>query len=208
MSRASPAADANPLERVGELDDALFVGAAVDDRALAAFEHLFQGDDLARLVALAVEDDAQGLVQHDLFAAAHLLDVDLGVHRDAHLAAAGEHVDRAVVVGGQERAVCAGRLGELVDLFAKRRDVLLRLLEREGQLLVLGDGLGQLALRLEQPLFEGLDPARALAQSPPEGRDLFLRAPCTLGQLLELAGSGARFLRPFRPSEPPPAGSV
>ena len=81
-------------------------------------------------------------------------------------------------------------MGELVDLFAQGRDVLFRLLEREGQLFVLGDGLRQLAFGLEQPFFEGLDPARAFTQSPPEGRDLLFRAPCTLGQLLELVVLG------------------
>ena len=65
--------------------------------------------------------------------------------------------------------------------------MLLRLLEREGQLFVLGDRLGELAFCLEEPLLEGLDPSRALAQPPPQGGDLLLRTPCTLGQVLELA---------------------
>ena len=34
-----------------------------------------------------------------------LVDVELGVQRDAHLAARGEDVDGAVVVGAEERAV-------------------------------------------------------------------------------------------------------
>ena len=94
-----------------------------------------------------------------------------------HLAAAGEDVDRAVVVGVEEGAVGGRRLGELVDLLAQRGDVLLGLLQGEGELLVLGDGLGQLALGLEQPLLEGLDPAGALLQSPAEDGDLFLGGP-------------------------------
>ena len=81
-----------------------------------------------------------------------------GCSGDPHLAAAGEDVDGAVVVGGEEGPVGARRLGELVDLFAQGGDVLLGLLQGVGQLLVLGDGLGQLSLGLEQALFEGLDP--------------------------------------------------
>ncbi len=52
--------------------------------------------------------------------------------------------------------------------------MLLCRLEREGQLLVLGDGLGQLPLGLEQLLLEGLDPARALLEAPAEDGDLLL----------------------------------
>ena len=61
----------------------------------------------------------------------------------------------------EERAVGRRRLGELLDLFAQRGDVLARLAQGVGQLLVLGDGLGQLALGLEQPLLERADPLRA-----------------------------------------------
>ena len=62
----------------------------------------------------------------------------LGVQRDPHLAAAGEHVDGAVVVLADDRAVGRRRLGELVDLVAERGDVLARLAQGVGQLLVLG----------------------------------------------------------------------
>ena len=60
----------------------------------------------------------------------------------------------------EERAVGRRRLGELLDLLAQGGQLLLGLLQGEGQLLVLRGGLGQLALRLEEPLLEGLDPAR------------------------------------------------
>ena len=52
--------------------------------------------------------------------------------------------------------------------------MLLRRLQCERQLLVLRDGLGQLALRLEQFLLEGLDPKWALLEAAPEQGDLFL----------------------------------
>ena len=50
---------------------------------------------------------------------ARLFELELGVQGDPHLAAAGEHVDGAVVVGGEERAVRRRRLGELLDLLAQ-----------------------------------------------------------------------------------------
>ena len=53
----------------------------------------------------AGEHDVERLVEHDLLAAPQLVDVELGVQRDAHLAAGGEDVDGAVVVGAEERAV-------------------------------------------------------------------------------------------------------
>ena len=40
------------------------------------------------------------------------------------------------------------------------------------ELLVLGDGLGQLALGLEQPLLEGAHPLRGVGQPGPEVGDL------------------------------------
>jgi hypothetical protein len=71
------------------------------------------------------------------------------VQAHPHFAAAGEDVDGAVLVDAEERAVGGRRLGELLDLLAQGRQLLLGLLQGEGQLLVLGGGLGQLALRLQ-----------------------------------------------------------
>ena len=78
------------------------------------------------------------------------------------------------------------RLGELLDLVAQVGHVLLGRLEGEGQLLVLGHGLGQLALGLEELLLEGLDPARALLEPPAEDRDLLLGRQGTCPQRLEI----------------------
>ncbi len=63
-------------------------------------------------------DDVEALVEHDLGTAWQVLVVDLGVQTDSHLATAGEHVDRAVVVLAHDHAVGGRRLGELVDLVA------------------------------------------------------------------------------------------
>jgi hypothetical protein len=108
---------------------------------------------------------------------------DVRVQRDAHLATAGEDVDRPVVVRHQIGAVGVRRPGQLVDLFPQRRDVLAGLLEREGQLLVLRDGLGKLALGLEQALLEGADAVRGLGQAPAQLDDLFLGNVHPLDQL-------------------------
>ena len=85
--------------------------------------------------------------------------------RDPHLAAAGEHVDRFVVVARQDGAVGVGGLGQLVDLFAERGDVLARLAQGVGQLLVLLDGLRELAFGLEQALFERADTLGGLLEA-------------------------------------------
>ena len=71
-------------------------------------------------------------------------------------------------------------LGQLLDLVAQVGDVLLGRLEGEGELLVLGHGLGQLALGLEELLLEGLHPARALLEPPAEDGDLLFggQRPC------------------------------
>ena len=111
-----------------------------------------------------------------------------GCEADAHLAPAAEHVDRAVLVDPEEGAVGRRRLGELLDLLAQRGQLLLGLLQGEGQLLVLRRRLRQLALRFEQPLLEGLHPARALLQPAAERVDLILGVRQLGAQRLKLGG--------------------
>ena len=144
--------------------DPLFVGAADDQRAVAVFEHLFDGDDLAHRVEAPRHDDVERLVEHDLLAAFEAR-VEVGMDRDPHLAAAGEHVDGLVVVDRQHGAVGVGRLGQLVDLFAEGGDVLARLTQGVGQLLVLRNGLRELAFGLEQAFFERANTLRGLLQA-------------------------------------------
>ena len=135
---------------------------------------LLERDDLARQLAVADEDDVERLVQDDLVALADHARVDVRVQGDPHLAAAGEDVDRPVLVDPEERPVRGRRLGELLDLLAESGELLLGLLQRERQLLVLGDRVGELALGLEQPLLQCLDAARALLEATTEGVDLVL----------------------------------
>ena len=115
--------------------------------------------------------------------------VDVGVQAHPHLAPAREDVDRAVLVDAEEGAVGRRRLGELLDLLAQRGQLLLGLLQGEGQLLVLRRRLGQLALGLEQPLLERLHPARALLQPAAERVDLILGVGQLGAQRFELGSS-------------------
>ena len=99
-----------------------------------------------------------------------------GCTETAHLAAGGEDVDGAVVVGAEVGAVGRRRHRELLDLLAQRRDVLAGLAEGGREALVLGDGLGELALGLEHPLLERADPLRGVLEPAAEDRDLLLEA--------------------------------
>ena len=170
----SPLRRVDPTRLVEQLDDALLVGAADDEGAVAVVEALLERDDLAGELGRAGHHDVERLVEHDLAAPHQLVGVELGVDRDAHLAAAREDVDGAVVVAGQQRAVGRRGLGELVDLFAQGGDVVARLSQRVGELLVLGHRLGELALRLEQPLLERAHPLGCVLQAPPQRQHLFL----------------------------------
>ncbi len=171
-----------------EFDHPLLVGAGVDDGPTAVLEKLLQGDDLTGVLALASEDDVERFVQDDFLATTQLGAVDLGVKGDAHLAATGEHVDGAVLIGVEEGPVGAGRLGELVHLFAQGGDVFLGLLQRVGELLVLGDGLGQLTLGLQHALFERLDTPWSLGQTAAQDGDFLFGLTGALAELLELLG--------------------
>ena len=95
-----------------------------------------------------------------------------------------EHVHGAVLVAAEERAVRGRRHRELLDLFAQGGDVLAGLTERGREALVLGDGLGELALRLEQALLEGAHPLGCVLEPAPEDDDLFLER---LQLVLEIA---------------------
>ena len=146
---------------LAELADALLVGATDDERAPPVLEQLLEDHDLALYLGSACEHDVERLVEHDLLAAAQIVELELGVERNAHLATRGEHVDGAVVVDAEERAVARRRHRELLDLFTECGDVLARFAQGCREALVLGHGLGQLSLGLEQSLLEGPDAFRA-----------------------------------------------
>ncbi len=173
-------------EVMGELDDPLLVGPGVHDGAPAVLEELLQRDDLTGVLAFARQDHVERFVEDDLLASTQLDPVDLRMDRHTHLATAGEDVDGPVVIGVQERPVRAGRLGELVDLLPQRGDVLLRLLQGVGQLLVLRDRLGQLALGLEQSFLEGLDAPGPLRQASAQDGDFLVGLTAPVAQTVQL----------------------
>ena len=78
---------------------------------------MFDRDDLAGDVRVARHHHVEAVVEHDLGPALQGDVIDVGMQGDAHLAAAGQHVDRAVVVLAHHRAVRGRRLGQLLDLF-------------------------------------------------------------------------------------------
>ena len=124
-----------------------------------------------------------------------------GCSRHLHLAAAGEDVDRAVVVLADDDAVRRRRLGELVDLVAQRGDVLARLAQRVAELLVLGHGLGQLALGLEQPLLERAHPLGRVGEPGAQVGDL-------VAQRVDLGAQGLGGLVASIGHARPPSGRV
>lgn len=136
---------------------------------------------------LAREHDVERLVEDDLLAPLQLGGVDLGVEGDAHLAPRGEDVDGVVVVGGQEGSVGRRRHRELLDLLPEGGDVLPRLTERGRELLVLRDGLGELALGLEEALLEGANPLGGVLEAAAEDDDVLLEALHLPAEVLDLA---------------------
>ena len=100
------------MQRVGQLDDPLLVGPADDQRARAVVEQLLEGDDLAgRARCPRASTTLSDSLSTTSGPASQVLGVELGVQRDPHLAAAGEHVDGAVVVacrGTCRRPTAAG----------------------------------------------------------------------------------------------------
>ena len=104
-----------------------------------------------------------------------VVELDAGAHGDPQLAAAGEDVDGAVVVAGEEDAEAGRRLGQPVDLFLERHDLVTRLLEGGDQALVLGGDRGEVGLQVADPLFERAQVAGRLGESAAQGVDLVLQ---------------------------------
>ena len=171
----SPGRRCMPAHGVGQLADQLLVGAADDEGPDAVLHDLLDRHDLAGQLGRPRQHDVEALVEDDLAAPLELVEVDVGVRRDLHLAAAREDVDGAVVVLADDDAVGGRRLGQLVDLVAQGGDVLARLPQRVAELLVLGHGLGELALRLEQALLERPDPLRRVGHPGAQVSDLVVQ---------------------------------
>jgi hypothetical protein len=184
--------------------DALLVGVPDDQRArclaLDRLEHLLEHDDVAGALEPARLDDVHRLVEHDLLAVLEVVDLHRRGDRDTQLAAAGEDVDRAVVVTGEEDAVARRWLAEPVDLLLERDQLLTRVAQRAGELVV---ALGQerrTALRLRHALLEQPQLAGALRHLAAQQADLLLqvgdlaeqRRHVTLAPRSELVGTIAK----------------
>ena len=153
----------------------MLVGATDDHRPAAVLEYFLDGGDLTRGLWTAGHHDVERLVEYDLLAALERLE-KLGLHRDAHLPATGVHVDGVVIVQAEHGAVPRWWLGELVDFIPQGGDVFARLAQCVGELLVLGDRLGELALAFEQTLFERADALGRILEPPAECGDLVLES--------------------------------
>ena len=80
-----------------EFDHAVLVGATDDHRPAAVLEHFLDGGDFARGLGTPGHHDVERFVEHDFLAALERAE-KFGLHRHAHLAAAGVNVDGVVVV--------------------------------------------------------------------------------------------------------------
>jgi len=146
-------------QRVGEFDDSLLVSASVDEDA-PFVQHLFDGD-----TSPWPSDSRTPMTVKDSFSTTSL----------------PRSIWPGRGPGGAPRASCARRrichgasslksmkvrrpgwLRELFDLVTKGRDLITRLLNRDGELLVVGSALGEGAASLEQFLLEHLDASAGL----------------------------------------------
>ena len=149
-------------QRLGQPDDPLLIGLRDDQRALGVGEHLLEHDDLAhRLIGLG-DDDVERLVQDHFLTWAQLAQLDVGRNVHPHLAAAGEHVARVVVVRVQEDPETGRRLRQPVHFFLQRDDLVTCLTQCGGQPLILGGDPAQASLGLTQPVLKQPDLPRRI----------------------------------------------
>ena len=139
-------------ERLADRNDTFFVGPTSHHGTISS-DQFSDAGHLAGRFQLASFDDVEAVVKHYLLAYLEQF-VELGVHRDAHLASSREHVGTAVVfVQAQKRSVTGRCLGQLVDLFSQGGDTVAGLTQGIGELFVARYRLGELALCFEQALF-------------------------------------------------------
>ena len=187
-----------PAQDVGEEDDALLVGVADDQRAVAALEDLLEHDDLAGPLVAARGDDVHRLVEHDLLAVPQLLERDLRRDGDAQLAAGGEDVDGAVLERLEEHAVAARRLGEPVDLLLEGDHLLARLAQRLREAVVAVVQRGDAGLRLGETVLEHAHVARRLGDLAAQQFDFLLEERGAAPRIRIVGGrapAGLRFAR-------------
>jgi hypothetical protein len=101
-----------------------------DQGALAVGEHLLKQHDLADRLPGLGDDDVQRLVEHDLLAGPEPFQVHVRADVHAHLATAGEHIGRVVLLRLEEDAETGWRLCQPVDLLLQRDDLVSCLAQR------------------------------------------------------------------------------
>ena len=170
-------------QRLREAYDALLVGVGDHQRAIAVLQDLLEHHDLADLLEREGGDHVECLVEHDLLAPLELVEVDVRTDVDPELAAAGEDIDRVVVVAGQERAEARRWLRQPVDLFLQRDDLVPCLAQRLGETLVLRGDRGEGALGVAQALLDRPRRTREIGQAPAQVGDLGLKEPDLASQL-------------------------
>ena len=147
---------------------------ADDEGTVTALEDLLEQHDVAVPLELEHLDDVERLVEHDLLAAAQGLVLDGGAEGHPQLAAAGEDVGGAVLVRLEHGAEAGRRLGQPVDLFLERQDLVAGLTQRRGEPVVLAGDLRQAGLGLGEPLLDRAQLARRVGQLAPQQAYLLL----------------------------------
>jgi len=168
-------ADVDVQQRLGEPYHPFLIGVPEHQGALAVLEDLLEGDDVPDALELHGLDHVERFVEHQFLAAPELFEVDAGADVHPELAAPGEDVGGAVLVGLQEDAEAGRRLGEPVDLFLEGHDLVAGLTERVGESLVLGGHAGQVGLQLDDPLFENPRVSRRVGELASQDGDLLLK---------------------------------
>jgi hypothetical protein len=134
--------EAVAAQRIRDHGHAILVGAHGDERALVVELLLEDHDFTLDLVARGL-DHVHAFVQDHFLPGAQRLRFERGAQVHLHLAALGQHVHRAVLVGREVEAVDRRGGAELLDLFLQRGDLVTRHGERLHELL-LRRGLGRI----------------------------------------------------------------
>ncbi|CAM5292146.1 hypothetical protein SGRI78S_00358 [Streptomyces griseus subsp. griseus] len=142
--------------------------------ALAVLQDLLEGDDVPGALELHGLDHVERFVEHDLLATPEVVELDTGADVHPELAAPGEDVAGAVLVGLKEDAEAGRRLREPVDLLLEGHDLVTRLTERVGEPLVLCGHARQVRLQLDDPLFENPRMTRRVGELTSQDGDLLL----------------------------------
>ena len=132
-------------KRFGEVHHLLLIGVRDHQRPLTALEDLLEHHNVAASLESGHVDDVHRLVEQDLLAGHERGHINGGGGHHAHLAPAGQDVDRAVVKGLQKDPVGAWRFGEFVDLRLEGEDLGTGLSQGGCQPFVVDPLLGQLA---------------------------------------------------------------